>query len=136
MRVTTLYVEVFIPDIAIGVFLLIRGKLEAPPSETLVHGHKAGQSTNLGASKPPVAGISREGGVGAVNGELPVVKPPVLALLEEVCSSIVPLQRSIDSAERNILPTHLRTRLGPWTLLNRCMIIKLARNNFIPGQIP
>ena len=118
MRVTTLHVEVFIPDIAIRVSLLIRGKLEAPPSETLVDGHKAGESTNLGAPKPPVAGISRERGVGAVDGELPVVKPPILALLKEVRSSVVPLQCSVDSTERNILTTQLTSKSGSSTLLD------------------
>ena len=136
MRVTTLHVEVFIPDIAIRVFFLIRGKLEAPPSETLVDGDKAGESTNLWASKPPVACISREGRVGAINGELPVVKPPILALLKEVRSSIVPLQRSIDSTERNILTTHLTPRSSSCAMMHWHKKIQLARNALVPGQIP
>ena len=103
MGVTTLHIEVLIPDVAIRVFLLICGKLEAPPSETLVDGQKASESTNLGASKPPVACVSRERRVGPVNGELPIVKPPILALLEKVRSAVVPLQSSVNSAERNIV---------------------------------
>ena len=50
-----------------------------------------------------MACIPRERWVGSVDRELPVVKPPILAFLEEIRSSIVPLQGSVDSAEKKVL---------------------------------
>ena len=102
LRVTTLHVKIFISHKAIGI-LLLRGKLEAPPRQALVNRHKTCESPNLGTSEPPVARIPRERRIGAVDRELPVVKPPILAFLEEIRSSIVPLKGGVDSAEKKVL---------------------------------
>ena len=50
-----------------------------------------------------MAYIPRKRWIGSVDRELPVVKPPILAFLEEIRSSIVPLQGSVDSAEKKVL---------------------------------
>ena len=50
----------------------------------------------LGTAKPPLCGGPGEGRVSSVNGELPVVKSPVVASLEEVGPSIVPLKGGQD----------------------------------------
>ena len=102
LRVTTLHIKIFISHKTIGI-LLLRGKLEAPPRQALVHGHKTCEPPNLGTSEPPVACIPRKRWIGSVDRELPVVKPPILAFLEEIRSSIVPLQSSVDSAEKKVL---------------------------------
>merc|ERR550525_1768591 len=102
LRVTTLHIKIFISHKTIGI-LLLRGKLEAPPREALVNRHKTCESPNLGTSEPPVARIPRERRIGSVDRELPVVKPPILAFLEEIRSSIVPLQGRVDSAVKKVL---------------------------------
>ena len=102
LRVTTLHIKIFISHKTIGI-LLLRGKLEAPPRQALVHGHKTCEPPNLGTSEPPVARVPGERWIGAVDRELSVVKPPILAFLEEIRSSIVPLQSSVDSAEKKVL---------------------------------
>ena len=102
LRVTTLHIKIFISNKTIGI-LFFRGKLEAPPRETLVNGHKTCEPPNLGTSEPPVARVPGERWIGSVDRELPVVKPPILAFLEEIRSSIVPLQGSVDSAEKKVL---------------------------------
>ena len=43
------------------------------------------------------------GGLAAVDRELPVVKPPILAFLEEIRSPIVPLQGGVDSTVKKVL---------------------------------
>ena len=50
-----------------------------------------------------MARIPRERRIGSVDRELPVVKPPILAFLEEIRSPIVPLQGRVDSAEKKVL---------------------------------
>ena len=50
----------------------------------------------LGTAKPPLCGGPGEGRVSPVNGELPVVEPPVVAGLEEVGPTIVPLEGRLD----------------------------------------
>ena len=50
-----------------------------------------------------MARVPGERWVGSVDRELPVVKPPILAFLEEIRSSIVPLQSSVDSAVKKVL---------------------------------
>ena len=50
-----------------------------------------------------MARVPGERWVGSVDREPPVVKPPILAFLEEIRSSIVPLQGRVDSAVKKVL---------------------------------
>merc|ERR1712119_138330 len=52
--------------------------------------------STLGTAKPPLCGGPGEGRVSPVDGEFSVVKPPVVASLEEVSPSIVPLESGLD----------------------------------------
>ena len=75
------------------------GHQAGPPGPTLLHEARQPphprpllQPPDLGAAKPPLACSARKGGVGLVDGELPVVEAPVLAFLEEVGPAVVPLE--------------------------------------------
>merc|ERR1719219_569800 len=53
--------------------------------------------STLGTAKPPLCRGPGEGRVSLVNGELPVVEPPVVAGLEEVRPAVVPLQGGLNA---------------------------------------
>ena len=99
------------------------------------------QGPGLGAAKPPGSGLPGKWVGGQVNGEPieekmhinvisildgkpPVIEPPVLALLEEVCLAVVPLQGPVDVTGQAPLRDALGVLVTPH--------MRLSKNIFVP----
>ena len=73
-----------------------------------------------------------------MDGKPPVIEPPVLALLEEVCLAIVPLQGAVNITREAPLSNALGILVSPNMRLSEDILLRSNSFDnlfFIPGRI-